>query len=203
MNKVAKVFIVTSDLSTATDSREKSMADLAKTVLESCQAQELSVDLLNLDQDTPSNFFQATKKDSIIIEYQIRFQRADLVIFIYPIKLGQVPSRVKFFLESILSRGFSYKVVRGQIQGLFDEKEIWAISITDLPSWKVNTIWGNGHKNWWQRVVKEYSGSTVKTWVLSNWRSVSEDNIITWKEKFNKIITNLNNNNNNNLFDLI
>jgi putative NADPH-quinone reductase len=202
MNKVAKVFIVTSDLSTATDSREKNMADLAKTVLESCQAQEFTVDLLNLDQDTPSNFFQATEKDSIIIEYQIRFQRADLVIFIYPIKLGQVPSKVKYFLESILSRGFSYKVVRGQIQGLFDEKEIWSISITDLPSWKVNTIWGNGHKNWWQRIVKEYSGSTVKTWVLSNWRSVSEDNILTWKEKFNKIITNLNNSNNN-LFDLI
>ena len=178
------------------------MADLAKTVLESCQAQEFTVDLLNLDQDTPSNFYQATEKDSIIIEYQIRFQRADLVIFIYPIKLGQVPSKVKYFLESILSRGFSYKVVRGQIQGLFDEKEIWSISITDLPIWKVNTIWGNGHKNWWQRIVKEYSGSTVKTWVLSNWRSVSEDSILTWKEKFNKIITNLNNSNNN-LFDLI
>lgn len=202
MNKVAKVFIVTSDLSTATDSREKNMADLAKTVLESCQAKEFTVDLLNLDQDTPSNFYQATEKDSIIIEYQIRFQRADLVIFIYPIKLGQVPSKVKYFLESILTRGFSYKVVRGQIQGSFDEKEIWSISMTDLPSWKVNTIWGNGHKNWWQRVVKEYSGSTVKTWVLSNWRSVSEDNILTWKEKFNKIINNLNNSNNN-LFDLI
>lgn len=202
MNKVAKVFIITSDLSTATDSREKNMADLAKTVLESCQAKEFTVDLLNLDQDTPANFYQATEKDSIIIEYQIRFQRADLVIFIYPIKLGQVPSKVKYFLESILTRGFSYKVVRGQIQGSFDEKEIWSISMTDLPSWKVNTIWGNGHKNWWQRVVKEYSGSTVKTWVLSNWRSVSEDNILTWKEKFNKIITNLNNSNNN-LFDLI
>jgi len=202
MNKVAKVFIVTSDLSSVTDSREKNMADLAKTVLESCQAKEFTVDLLNLDIDTPANFYQATEKDSIIIEYQIRFQRADLVIFIYPVKLGQAPSKVKYFLESILTRGFSYKVVRGQIQGLFDEKEIWSISMTDLPSWKVNTVWGNGHKNWWQRVVKEYSGSTVKTWVLSSWRSVSEDSILTWKEKFNKIITNLNTSNNN-LFDLI
>lgn len=202
MNKVAKVFIVTSNLSSATDTREESMANLAKYILETCQAKELSVDLLNLDEGIPDNFFHATsEKDSIIIEYQIRFQRADLVIFIYPIKLGHVPSKIKYFVESVFSRGFAYKIIKGQIHGNFTDKSIWSVAITDLPSWKVNTIWGNGHTNWWKRVVKEYSGSEIKNWVIPNWRSIPEEKIMSWKEYFAKLISNLNSN--QNLLDLI
>lgn len=202
MNKVARVLIVTSNLSSASDMREKGMANLAKSILESCQAADLNVDLLNLDSDVPENFFQeVNNRDSIVIEYQIRFQRADLIIFIYPIKLGQVPSKIKYFLELILARGFSYNIMRNQIEGLFPDKAMWSIAITDLPAWKVNTVWGNGHTNWWKRIVREYSGSKIKTWILPNWRSISEDKIISWQVKFSKIITDLNNN--QNLLELI
>lgn len=202
MNKVGKVFIVTANLNIVTDAREQKMAGLLKNILEDFQSNEFSVDLLNLDDETADSFFKAiSPKDSIIIEYQIRFQRADLIIFVYPINLGQTPSKIKFFLESVLTRGFSYKIVQGQIQGMFSKKTIWSIGFTDLPAWRVNTLWGNGHLNWWKRVVKEYSGSSVKTWLISNWRSLSEKDIKNWRDKFNKIISNLNIK--QNLLDLI
>ncbi len=202
MNKVGKVFIVTVNLNTASNSREEEMTDLVKDILEDFQLNEFNVDLLNLDEDVSDSFFQATTpKDSTIIEYQIRFQRADLIIFIYPISLGQVPSKIKYFLESVLTRGFSYKVVQGQIKGVFNEKIIWSIGFTDLPNWKVNTIWGNSHLNWWNRVVKEYSGSKVKTWLIANWRSLSSKDIQNWRAKFNKTIGNINTK--QNLLDLI
>lgn len=202
MNKVAKVFIVTSNLSSAADIREKGMIDFAKGILESCQAKDLSIDLLNLDSDTSEKFFQeVTSRDSIVIEYQIRFQRADLIIFIYPMKLGQVPSKIKYFLELVLARGFSYNVMRSQIEGLFPDKAIWSIAITDLPAWKVNTLWGNSHTNWWRRIIREYSGSKIKSWTIPNWRSISKDQIVSWQTKFGKIITDLNNN--QNLLELI
>ncbi|AIW84281.1 NAD(P)H dehydrogenase (Quinone) [Bacillus mycoides] len=104
-----------------------------------------SVTLLDLykEQFDPVLVFNGEKKRRDLLNeeetkrYRELVQKADILLFIYPIWWWSMPAILKGFIDRIFIAGFAYKYEGSLPKGLFKGKKAWVINTLDSPLWYV------------------------------------------------------------------
>jgi len=202
----SKVLIILASPNYDQDLRSETINSLCKTFVEVCQQRNVVVDFIDLykEMDFDPVFFPE-KQDTKALEYQIRFKKADTIVFFYPIWWGTVPAILKGFLDKILVSGFAYKEEKTGTKGLMDKKKIMVFSTSEKPLWEHRLVYGNINKVFWKRVIcdtcdislfqyKEFGAiRNVKSEEIDKWKAQMKK-IASSLDRANKFLDNVNNN---------
>jgi putative NADPH-quinone reductase len=174
------------------DKRLNEIGNLTQTFVQTVSSKGIVVDSIDLFAQTD---FQASSyydiNDSKILEFQIRLNKADMVVFFHPVWLDGVPSRLKGWLENVLSSGYAYKTENKLPIGLLDTKKSIVFSFDDKPSWQSKAVYGNQLENFWYKSIFSLSGIDGKLYNFDQFRSANDKDIAKWKSKITKIADNI------------
>lgn len=191
--KITRVLIVLANPLSESDQRANIVNNLCRTYAETCQANNLEVDILDLYSDEEFDpVHDLDEKDTKVIEYQIRVRKAQLVVFFHPVWWLTVPAVLKGFLDKVFVSGFAYRIQNKVPVGLLDDKEALVIGISDKPVWQLKYIYGGVLWNFWKKGILDYCGLKNRLFVFGEFRSVSSQTIDKWHEKVKSLADKIN-----------
>ncbi|MED1059197.1 NAD(P)H-dependent oxidoreductase [Bacillus mycoides] len=125
-----------------------------------------SVTLLDLykEQFDPVLVFNGEKKRRDLLNeeetkrYRELVQKADILLFIYPIWWWSMPAILKGFIDRIFIAGFAYKYEGSLPKGLFKGKKAWVINTLDSPLWYVALLYRSADWIMMKRGVLRFCG---------------------------------------------
>ncbi|KZD31760.1 NADPH dehydrogenase [Bacillus cereus] len=125
-----------------------------------------SVTLLDLykEQFDPVLVFNEEKKRRDLLNeeetkrYRELVQKADILLFIYPIWWWGMPAILKGFIDRIFVAGFAYKYEGSLPKGLFKGKKAWVINTLDSPLWYVALLYRSADWIMMKRGVLRFCG---------------------------------------------
>ena len=128
----------------------------------------VSVDVLDLYKDNfnPALIFNSEikrrdmHKDPELEIYRQKIQKADTIIFIYPIWWGRPPAMLLGFFDRVLASGYAYSHVAGKImpEGLLKNKRVICVSTMKGPTGYPALILNNAHKVLMKKAVFNFVG---------------------------------------------
>jgi NAD(P)H dehydrogenase (quinone) len=189
----SKVLVILASPNYDQDRRSETINSLCKIFVESCQARNVMVDLVDLYKETDFNpIFLPENKDTKSLEYQIRLKKADTVVFFYPVWWGTVPAILKGFLDKVLLPGFAFETEKSATKGLLEKKKLMVFCTTEKPVWEHNLLYGNINKIFWKRVICNTCDMTLTKFMeFGSIRNVNSEEIQKWKNKIQKIVQGL------------
>ncbi|MEM1312439.1 MAG: NAD(P)H-dependent oxidoreductase [Patescibacteria group bacterium] len=191
--KISRVLVVLANQFIETDQRNNLINDLCKTFSESVQSYDSEVDLIDLYKDIEFDpIRESDRRDTKIIEYQIRIKKAQVIVFFYQTVWLSPPAILKGFIDKVFVSGFAYKNYNGLPQGLLDTKQVIVVATCEKPNWQVNYIYGNIFSNFWKKIFLDYCGvSQSNLYLLGNYRSASNQVLDKWNQKMKDIAAKL------------
>ncbi|MGG0458400.1 NAD(P)H-dependent oxidoreductase [Bacillus mycoides] len=125
-----------------------------------------SVTLLDLykEQFDPVLVFNGEKKRRDLLNeeetkrYRELVQKADILLFIYPIWWWSMPAILKGFIDRIFIAGFAYKYEGALLKGLLKGKKAWVINTLDSPLWYVSLLYRSADWIMMKRGVLRFCG---------------------------------------------
>jgi len=125
-----------------------------------------SVTLLDLykEQFDPVLVFNGEKKRRDLLNeeetkrYRELVQKADSLLFIYPIWWWSMPAILKGFIDRIFIAGFAYKYEGALPKGLLKGKKAWVINTLDSPLWYVSLLYRSADWIMMKRGVLRFCG---------------------------------------------
>lgn len=96
--------------------------------------------------------------DSETENYRNLIQKAQHLIFIYPIWWYGPPAIVKGFLDRVFVAGFAYSNKKKLRRGMLGDKTAWIVYTIDSPSWFVKIFRRNMEWKVMKKAVLEYCG---------------------------------------------
>jgi NAD(P)H dehydrogenase (quinone) len=195
MAKYTRILIVLAN-PLSPEKRLNFTTDLCRTFVETILKENVVVDLIDLYRDFETKDFSPVyypgEKDSQAANYQVRIQRAEVVVFFHPVWLGTVPAMMKGFVEKVFTAGFAYKTTKNRDHSLLDEKKALVIATGEEPQWKQNLYFGNSLSYFWQRAVGKLSGMKTKVMYLGDLGTFTQKKSDILKQKIVKIAQRLN-----------
>lgn len=171
------------------DLRSETINSLCKNFVEACQKRNVVVDMIDLykEMDFDPVFFPEVS-DTKSLEYQIRFKKADTVVFFYPIWWGTLPAILKGFLDKVLTSDFAYKEEKGVTKGLLDKKKIMVFTTSEKPTWQHTLVYANINKVFWKRIICDTCDlNLVEYKEFGGIRTTTNEEIEKWNSKIKKI----------------
>ena len=108
-----------------------------KSALSSEKTAEI-IDLYDKKYMLPFLQFEDIKKIKLsetAILLQKKIEKADEIIFIFPLWWGLMPAILKNFFDTVFSSGFAFKYVNGLPKGLLKNKKARVLITCDAPRW--------------------------------------------------------------------
>ncbi|MED0972802.1 NAD(P)H-dependent oxidoreductase [Bacillus paramycoides] len=141
-------------------------ASILEHVQKGLQETNHSVTLLDLykEQFDPVLVFNEEKKRRDLLHeeetkrYRELVQKADTLLFIYPIWWWGMPAILKGFIDRIFVAGFAYKYEGALPKGLFKGKKAWVINTLDSPLWYVALLYRSADWIMMKRGVLRFCG---------------------------------------------
>ncbi|MGN4425226.1 NAD(P)H-dependent oxidoreductase [Bacillus cereus group sp. MYBK30-1] len=141
-------------------------ASILEHVQKGLQETNHSVTLLDLykEQFDPVLVFNEEKKRRDLLyeeeteRYRELVQKADTLLFIYPIWWWGMPAILKGFIDRIFVAGFAYKYEGALPKGLFKGKKAWVINTLDSPLWYVALLYRSADWIMMKRGVLRFCG---------------------------------------------
>ncbi|CAM4007121.1 NAD(P)H-dependent oxidoreductase [Bacillus paramycoides] len=141
-------------------------ASILEHVQKGLQETNHSVTLLDLfkEQFDPVLVFNEEKKRRDLLHeeetkrYRELVQKADTLLFIYPIWWWGMPAILKGFINRIFVAGFAYKYEGALPKGLFKGKKAWVINTLDSPLWYVALLYRSADWIMMKRGVLRFCG---------------------------------------------
>ncbi|PFM62808.1 NADPH dehydrogenase [Bacillus cereus] len=141
-------------------------ASILEHVQKGLQETNHSVTLLDLykEQFDPVLVFNEEKKRRDLLHeeetkrYRELVQKADTLLFIYPIWWWGMPAILKGFIDRIFVAGFAYKYEGVLPKGLFKGKKAWVINTLDSPLWYVALLYRSADWIMMKRGVLRFCG---------------------------------------------
>lgn len=150
------------------------------------------VDLVDLYEDefqpvlSKSDLYHASKGeavDSQIISYQKRFEKAEHVIFIFPIWYESMPAIMKGFLDRVFSNGWAYKSVPGKSmpEGQLKHLKATVVSTMGAPGFIYKLFLNNALEGVLIKGALKFSGIKNVRWhKISNIQKLSDASRKKW-----------------------
>ncbi|MED0961100.1 NAD(P)H-dependent oxidoreductase [Bacillus paramycoides] len=141
-------------------------ASILEHVQKGLQETNHSVTLLDLykEQFDPVLVFNEEKKRRDLLHeeeterYRELVQKADTLLFIYPIWWWGMPAILKGFIDRVFVAGFAYKYEGALPKGLFKGKKAWVINTLDSPLWYVALLYRSADWIMMKRGVLRFCG---------------------------------------------
>ncbi len=167
--------------------KDKLIVELCEEFGETCQAQGLDVEWIDLYADYEKDEFDPAgrieQKDAKIVEYQFRVKRADTLVFFTPIRWNSVPAIMKGFLDLVLANGFAYKSDKTGVESLLKGKTALVYSFSDNFDWQNKLYYNNTFETFWKRGIFEICGLKGEVLTLSGLRNFNEKKIESTRQK--------------------
>ncbi|MCW9132741.1 NAD(P)H-dependent oxidoreductase [Bacillus paramycoides] len=141
-------------------------ASILEHVQKGLQETNHSVTLLDLykEQFDPVLVFNEEKKRRDLLyeeetkRYRELVEKADTLLFIYPVWWWGMPAILKGFIDRIFVAGFAYKYEGALPKGLFKGKKAWVINTLDSPLWYVALLYRSADWIMMKRGVLRFCG---------------------------------------------
>lgn len=141
-------------------------AAILEHVQKGLQGTNHSVTLLDLykEQFDPVLVFNEEKKRRDLLHeeetkrYRELVQKADTLLFIYPIWWWGMPAILKGCIDRVFVAGFAYKYEGALPKGLFKGKKAWVINTLDSPLWYVALLYRSADWIMMKRGVLRFCG---------------------------------------------
>jgi putative NADPH-quinone reductase len=191
-NYISNILVVFACPSDDSDKRLGEISKLCKLFNQNCTSRGLNVDLIDLYNEKE---FLAKDylppNDSKVLEYQIRINRADLVVFFHPVWLDTVPAVLKGFLENVLTNGFAYQNTNRLPQGLLSAKKSLVFAFDTKSGFDSSFIFGNQLYHFWTKSIFHLTGMKGRLFIVNDFRSANSKTVQNWQNKILKVANNL------------
>ena len=99
-------------------------------------------------------------KDPALKKYRDQIERADTIVFIYPIWWGRPPAMLLGYIDKLFASGFAYKQEPGKMlpEGLLKGKKTICISTMKGPTGYPRLFLGNAHKILMKKALFNFVG---------------------------------------------
>lgn len=91
---------------------------------------------------------QGKTVDPLVEKYQEAIEKADVIVFEFPIWWGELPAVLKGFCDKVLLPGWAYtKTEDGSMKGLLEPKKAIVVTTMETPKNFMNDFFGNPVEN--------------------------------------------------------
>lgn len=99
-------------------------------------------------------------KDPDLQIYREQINRADIIIFIYPIWWGRPPAMLLGYIDKVFASNYAYKFEKNKLlpKGLITNKKVFCISTMDGPTGYLKLFRGNVHKVLMRDILLKFIG---------------------------------------------
>ncbi len=149
------------------------------------EVKEINIRELNFNPNLQYGYRKRTELEPDLLDAQDKINRADHLVWIYPVWWGSVPAIMKGFLDRVLLPGFAFKKREGSVwwDKYFIGKTAHIISTMDQPAWYYKLIYRQPSNFAMKKLVMEFCGvKQVKVTSIGPIR-LSKDN---YREKWLK-----------------
>lgn len=152
-----------------------------------CTNSGINVDIIDLYNEKEVNLSDYLEKDnSKVLEYQIRVNKADQVVFFHSVMLDGVPSVLKGFLENVFCTGFAYKIERQLVIGLLCKKAI-VFAFDEKSLWDSKILLGDQLTHFWNKSVFDITGLAGKLNIFYKFRTLNNEALDKVKIRIDKV----------------
>lgn len=166
-------------------------------VTKGLQEGQHEIDLIHLDKDhfnpvMTSGDLKAFRDkkpiDPKVIEYKERLEKADHLIFIFPIWWELMPALTKGFIDKVIFPGVAYDYTNKEntrMKPLFDKLQgVTVITTMNTPKWLYSLLFGNAIKRALILGTFFKMGYKNRTWISFNQvKGVTQEKRIKWLDK--------------------
>lgn len=123
--------------------------------------------------------------DPRVLEYKERIERAEHIVFIFPIWWELMPARMKGFIDKVIFPGIAYEYSKGASAGMSNVMKklngITLITTMNTPSLLYRLIFGNAIQRAFMRGTFWKIGVKNRKWIsLTNVKSTTQDKREKW-----------------------
>lgn len=182
--KFKNILIILGSKANKQDIRSGVIVSICKAFGEKCKQNGIEVDFLDLPKERLDKLTEAKKK-----ALQTRTENAEVIIFFFNTEFQSTPAMVQNFLEEVFEDGFAYKTHKKIIRPLLKKQ---AMVVCTTPFLGVDIFaTGNILVNFWKKVIFRFCGFKGEVIVLDDLRGRSDKEMVSWKNKMEKIADNL------------
>jgi len=169
--------------------RNKLINDFCKNFGETCLKNQKNIEIIDLSSDLQTKTDNPNEtSDSKIIEYQIKIQKADKIVVFHSTTWQNIPPNLANFLNKVLTNGFAYERVGGQIKGLLHQK-LLILAFGESSNFEHKVIFGNILQNFWQRAISNPCGFECEFCYFGDFRKADESETLKWQQKIQTLAT--------------
>lgn len=190
MNKTEKIVVVLANTPRTTSHRDGLLYELFKTYVSDCKKNNQTVTIIDL-ADFNLDYSNETQNKNLIQEYQIKLKYADKIVLFHPVVWSLPTADVKLFIDKIFVSGFAFNTSKKITYGLFAEKTLHIIGMTELPLWQEMFLSNNSLSYFWKRIFAKKCGfGKTQLTLIPQFRSLTEKQIQYYKDKLQKTTQN-------------
>lgn len=180
---VSNLLIVLASPVDPNDQRLNLINKYCKSFAQICTNNGINVDIIDLYNEHEANVCDYLRSDdSKVLEYQIRINKCEQIVFFHPVMLDGVPSILKGFLENVFCAGFAYKVERQLNIGLLNKKAT-VFAFDEKSIWKSKVLSGDQLFNFWNKSIFDQTNLQGKLNVYYKFRSLNNEALDKMKNK--------------------
>jgi putative NADPH-quinone reductase len=188
------ILIILASPKTESDQRMDFVYDVTKKIANDLNTKNVNVSAIDLCSDKEflaSDYLKSS--DSKVIEYQIKINKADLLIFFTPIMNDAIPSILKGFIDNIFVQGFAINYENKLTVGKMQDKELLVFAFDNRPKWESMFIFGDQVSNFFNKTVRITFGfKKVDLFHVFNFRSMPKQSLVKLEQKIISKINKLN-----------
>ncbi len=188
------ILIILTSPKTESDQRLDFIFDLTKKIANEMNSKNVNVNAIDLCNETEFDSGAYLKPtDSKVIEYQIKINKADLIMIFTPIINDTIPANLKGFIDNTLVQGFAINYENKLTVGKMQDKDLLVFAFDNRPMWQTKFIFGDQVNNFFNKTIKLTFGfGKVNVNSFENFRSISKEQLTNVESKVVKICEKLN-----------
>ena len=166
------------------DKRLTEIAGLCSYFGSQCASKGVNVDFLDLYKEKEflaGNYLDSN--DSKVLEYQIRLNKADMIVVFHPVWFETVPAILKGWLENILTTNFAFRTENRLDIPMLTHKKMLIVAFDEKNSFQSKVLFGNQLQNFWYKSIFDLTGISGKLETFYSFRSASDKDISSWKDR--------------------
>lgn len=185
---VSNVLLVLASPFDDNDKRLNQIGNLCHYFGEQIISKGVNVDSLDLYKE--KEFLSGEYLDSNaskVLEYQIRINKADMIVIFHPVWLDSVPAVLKGWLENVLTNNFAYRTENRLPVQLLGSKKCLVVAFDERQKFQSQVLFGNQLENFWDKTIFGLTGLQGKTNVFYGLRSANDKDLENWKQKISTL----------------
>ena len=189
---VSNILLILANPNDDQDKRLSKITNLCQDFGQYINSKNVNVDSLELYKE--EEFLSGEYLDSNnskVLEYQIRINKADMIVIFHPVFLDGIPAVLKGFLENILTVNFAFKTESRISIPLLTNKKCLVVAFDSRPVWQSKFVFGNQLHSFWNKTIFELTGIDGHLHIFGSFRSTIEKDTQKWRQKVISLANNI------------